>query len=87
MYHVEDFGEGILKDEELLEFGRGSGQVGKDDEGFVTDGIAGVVQGGYQALDAAGGCEDTFLGSLGAGEGNGAYQLQRIEAGVEVGLV
>lgn len=87
MYHVEDLGKGILENEELLKFGRGSGQVGKDDEGFVTDGIAGVVQGGYQALNAAGGCEDAFLGSLGAGEGDGAYQLERVEAGVEVGLV
>lgn len=85
--HVEDFGKGILEDEELLELGRGAGQVGEDDEGFVADGIAGVVERGYQALDAAGGCEDAFLCSLGPGQGDGADELQGVEAGVEVGRV
>jgi hypothetical protein len=87
VYHVEDFRKGILKNEQLLELGGRSREVGEYDEGFGADSVSGVVQGCYQAFDAAGGCEDAFLGPLGACQSDGAYELQRVEAGVEVGLL
>jgi hypothetical protein len=87
VYHIEDFREGILEDKQLLELGRRSREVGEDDEGFGADGVTGIVEGCYQALDAAGGCEDAFLGPLRPCQSDGAYELQRVQAGVEVGLL
>jgi len=87
MYHVEDLSEGILKNEEFLQFGGRPRQIGEYDQGFIANGIAGIVKSIYEAFDAPGSGEDTFLGSLGACLRYGADELQGVQTGVEVWLL
>jgi hypothetical protein len=79
--------EDVLKDKDLLQLGRGAGQVGEDDKALSTDGIARILEHRGQAGGAERSGEDAFLGTLWTGESNSADQLQRIEARVEVGRV
>jgi hypothetical protein len=48
LYHVEDLGEGIFEDEELLQLRRGSREVGEQYKAFVANRVSRVVEGRNQ---------------------------------------